>query len=762
MQRRPTMRDVAAAAGVSVKTVSRVVNDEAAVRDVVADRVRAAIDALGYRPDHRAQLLRRRGNGSATIGFVPFDVSNPFFSAIYRGLEDVAWANGYAVVAGSSDGTRERGDTILKRLIGGRVDGLVVVPAGDDHTLIAEEVGRGTPVVLLDLEVDDLTECRPRPLRPPRRSPPRRRAPHRPRPSRHRLPRRRGVDLLGPRALPRLRRGDARRTDQAAAGLDAARPRHDDRRGKPCARCSPTAPRPRPSALFSAQNAVTIGAVQALHELGLHRVVALVGFDDVDMADVVEPGLTRRARSDRWSSGGSPASCSSTGSAAIAARRGEPILANDLIARGSGEIAAPPLPVATVTVRRDGLRSSHGRPLTPAAVNEMVAHGVPGEPGAVRRARRPPRRRRGRHRTTTTSARAGFVAGPTQFALADAALWYLVFGALGRIEPMALTSELSIRFLRPAIGPTLHARADLAAISRRSVVGSVTLWTGDAEQADRRCPGHLRPAAGDVTITDPDDERLADFVDLADPAARRRRERDELFIAEGLIAVATTDRVAAPDPFDPRHAQAPPAGRGAARRRRHVPILVADEDVVARTVGFDFHRGVVASAATAAAAERRRRRRRCPTDRRAGRAQRPREPRADRPFGTGLRRRGADPRPDVHRPVLPPDGAGEHGRGAAARRRPLRRLAGGHRGAPRRRVRDLGDDAGRRRHEHLGARTSPERLAIVLGAEGPGLQRGDASGVRHGGSASRSARDVDSLNVGHAAAIAFAVTPGEA
>ena len=58
MSRRPTMRDVAAAAGVSVKTVSRVVNDEAAVRDIVADRVRAAIATLGYRPDHRAQLLR--------------------------------------------------------------------------------------------------------------------------------------------------------------------------------------------------------------------------------------------------------------------------------------------------------------------------------------------------------------------------------------------------------------------------------------------------------------------------------------------------------------------------------------------------------------------------------------------------------------------------------------------------------------------------------------------------------------------------------
>jgi acyl-coenzyme A thioesterase PaaI-like protein len=76
----------------------------------------------------------------------------------------------------------------------------------------------------------------------------------------------------------------------------------------------------------------------------------------------------------------------------------------------------------------------------------------------------------------------GFIAGPTQFAIADAALWFLVFGALGRIEPMALTSELSIRYLRPAIGPALHARAELAAINRRSVVGSVTVWTSDASK----------------------------------------------------------------------------------------------------------------------------------------------------------------------------------------------------------------------------------------------------------------------------------------
>jgi uncharacterized protein (TIGR00369 family) len=73
----------------------------------------------------------------------------------------------------------------------------------------------------------------------------------------------------------------------------------------------------------------------------------------------------------------------------------------------------------------------------------------------------------------------GYIAGPTQFALADAALWYLVFAVIGRIEPMALTSELSIRYLRPAIGDELWARATLESRSRRSVVGTVHVWVDD-------------------------------------------------------------------------------------------------------------------------------------------------------------------------------------------------------------------------------------------------------------------------------------------
>ena len=73
----------------------------------------------------------------------------------------------------------------------------------------------------------------------------------------------------------------------------------------------------------------------------------------------------------------------------------------------------------------------------------------------------------------------GFISGPTQFALADAALWYLAFGALGRVELMALTSELSIRYLRPAHGSVLWAKATLEAAGRRNVVGTVHVWCDD-------------------------------------------------------------------------------------------------------------------------------------------------------------------------------------------------------------------------------------------------------------------------------------------
>jgi len=118
--------------------------------------------------------------------------------------------------------------------------------------------------------------------------------------------------------------------------------------------------------------------------------------------------------------------------------------------------------------------------ITPAAVNEMVEQLFAGSRNSCTAVGRD--FAVARLEVVDTELRpGGFVSGPTQFGLADAALWYLVFGATGRIEPMALTSELSIRFLRPAQGSVLWARATLDVAGRRNVVGTVKVWSDDRE-----------------------------------------------------------------------------------------------------------------------------------------------------------------------------------------------------------------------------------------------------------------------------------------
>jgi len=87
----------------------------------------------------------------------------------------------------------------------------------------------------------------------------------------------------------------------------------------------------------------------------------------------------------------------------------------------------------------------------------------------------------------------GIISGPTVFGVCDGALYYACFTVLG-IEPMALTSELSIRFLRPARGTELRARADLQSVGRRSLVGNVVSWTDDIERPVAVAQGtYVRP-----------------------------------------------------------------------------------------------------------------------------------------------------------------------------------------------------------------------------------------------------------------------------
>src|SRR5256885_14470704 len=144
------MLDVAALAGVALKTVSRVVNSEPGVSPELEARVRRAIDQLNYRRDANAATLRRRGRKTQTIGLVLEDVSNPFSSALHRAVQDAARERGVLVFAGSCDEDADRERELIGSFRERRVDGIVVVPASHDHAYLHEERRAGTALVFVD------------------------------------------------------------------------------------------------------------------------------------------------------------------------------------------------------------------------------------------------------------------------------------------------------------------------------------------------------------------------------------------------------------------------------------------------------------------------------------------------------------------------------------------------------------------------------------------------------------------------------------
>ena len=142
------MKDVAAQAGVGLKTVSRVVNGEPGVTPDTAERVRAAIEALGFRRNDSARVLRK--GQTASIGLVLEDVGNPFYSTLARAVEDVTHGNGSLLFMGSSDEDPERERKLTLTFCARRVDGLIIVPASTDHTYLLPEIAAGIAVVFVD------------------------------------------------------------------------------------------------------------------------------------------------------------------------------------------------------------------------------------------------------------------------------------------------------------------------------------------------------------------------------------------------------------------------------------------------------------------------------------------------------------------------------------------------------------------------------------------------------------------------------------
>lgn len=287
MRKRATMTDVAALAGVGLKTVSRVVNGEPGVSPEMAEKVRRAAEQLDYRHNLAASNLRR-GVRTQTIGVLLHDLGNEFAAALLRAIDDRAREDGVAVLASSLDDDPERERTHVLDLVSRRVDGLVLMPASSDQSYLVPEVHAGLPVVAVDrpasgVAVDtvvvdnrdgafaatsylldrghrriacltdrsDLWTARER---------------------------RRGyLEALAARGIvvdDALVRGDilseAQATDVVRDLLDSREP---------------------PTAVFAARNELSVGVLRALRGQPGRR-LAVVGFDDFPLADLVEPAVT--------------------------------------------------------------------------------------------------------------------------------------------------------------------------------------------------------------------------------------------------------------------------------------------------------------------------------------------------------------------------------------------------------------------------------------------------------------------------------------
>ncbi|AXK33286.1 LacI family transcriptional regulator [Streptomyces armeniacus] len=289
-----SIKDVAARAGISVATVSRVLNDHPAVRPDTRARVLAAIAELGYRPNGVARSLRT--HQTHTLGLVISDVLNPFFTALARAVEDEARGQGYSVVIGNADEQPALQDHHVRTLLERRIDGLLVSPTDDSSPLLPEVAARSdVPVVFLDRWIPGVDAPV---IRTDGRAAVRDLVAHL-----HALGHRRLAIIAGPTTTSTgNERVDAFRGALAefGLGLPAGYLEQGDYQAESGRRATARfldLPEP-PSAVFATDNLMALGAMDEIRGRGL-RVpddVALAAFDDIPWFLHTDPPLTAIAQ----------------------------------------------------------------------------------------------------------------------------------------------------------------------------------------------------------------------------------------------------------------------------------------------------------------------------------------------------------------------------------------------------------------------------------------------------------------------------------
>ena len=276
-----SVREVAQRAGVSVGTVSNVLNNPDKVAEPTASRVQAAIRELGFVPNGAARQLR--AGRSTSVGLIVLDVTNPFFTDLARGAEEEAGRAGVNVLLANSDERAQRERTYLDLFDEQRVRGVLLTPVGDVADQIRRLRSRGVAVVLVDgtdpdfasVSVDDVAGGRMA-------------AQHLIDGGHHRL-----AFVGGPLAIRQVRDrlAGAERAVAEAEGVSLEYVGTSsltvlEGRGAAQRLLDRPADR-RPDAIFAANDLVAVGVVQAaaiLRDLRMPDDLALVGYDDIDFA----------------------------------------------------------------------------------------------------------------------------------------------------------------------------------------------------------------------------------------------------------------------------------------------------------------------------------------------------------------------------------------------------------------------------------------------------------------------------------------------
>jgi len=282
-----TIKEIAEKIGVSTATVSRALNNTGYVREETRRKILETASALGYERIKERNINKTKTN---LIGVIVSDITNPFFTQIVRGIEDVLSFAGYSLLLCNADESQEKETHYLKVLQDKRVDGIILVPAGGDHRGIREISDKGIPIVLIDrliegLEVDavviDNTSGAYEGVS-------------------HLISegyKRIGI-IIGPLVIMTAKErleGYKRALQDGGIEFDEDLVEYGEYTQDGGYRAAKRLiERANPDALFVTNNVMTTGALLAIKELGLKipEEIGIVGFDDLEWAPLVDPPLT--------------------------------------------------------------------------------------------------------------------------------------------------------------------------------------------------------------------------------------------------------------------------------------------------------------------------------------------------------------------------------------------------------------------------------------------------------------------------------------